>query len=1060
MIDFDIKELREKIKSSSAGFSISLKGICGSAQVFPLAALVGEKIPQIDRRVHIFIQDNAMEASFAASDLTMLLGENNVFYFPNTYRGVGQAQRPDESFQVQRTAAIEALSQWNHREDLILVTYSSALEEGLPDKKAMAKENLSLAVGDKLSHEFIKECLFAAQFERVDFVSEPGQFALRGSIIDVFSFTENRPYRINFFGDDVESIRLFDPNTQLSIEDRRQIRIVSSLKGTVSIWDWIGQDAVIWEHNTVYTLSHRPDFDHIPYVTDYTVTYRTTPQPSFNKNFELLAQDIVSKKRLGYKVYILSDNPAQVRRLDDIFDSLGHHKPFVDYIQFSLHEGFVDNTQKVCLYTDHQLFGRIHRVMLKRAVQKSEQLTINDLSGFRIGDYVVHIDHGVGIFGGLVKAQINGKPQEVVKLIYRDNDVLFVSIHGLHRISRYKSKDSTPPKIYKLGSGAWDRLKQQTKKKVKDIAQDLIRLYAQRRATAGFAFAPDTYMQHELEASFLFEDTPDQLKATQDVKHDMEQSFPMDRLICGDVGFGKTEVAIRAAFKAVADGKQVAVLVPTTILALQHYQTFRERLSNFPTSVQFLSRLKTNAEAKEITTLLAAGKIDILIGTHRILNADMKFKDLGLLIIDEEQKFGVAAKEKLRQLKLNVDTLTMTATPIPRTLQFSLMGARDLSIIQTPPLNRLPIQTEVSQFDEVLIRDVINQELERGGQIFFVHNRVQDIGEMAEKLERIYPGLRIAIGHGQMPPSALEKVLLDFICGDYDLLLATSIIENGIDIPNANTIIINRAHTFGLSDLHQMRGRVGRSNRKAYCYLLVPPDDALSDDSKRRLKAIESFTELGSGFNIAMQDLDIRGAGNLLGGEQSGFVAEMGFEAYQRILEEAFAELNAAPAEGSIVSDIPTEFLTDSTIDTDLEVLIPDDYIPQVPEKIRLYKELDNIKEEDQLVRFFESLQDRFGPIPEPLRQLGYVVRLRRLAVRLGFERIVLKNGIMIAYFIHNQQSAYYKTPLFAGILDFISKRPGYFRVKEQGDKLFVKVKEVTSVEAAYNFLNYFVVKH
>lgn len=1055
MRDFDIKELKEKIKESSEGFSISIKGICASARVFPLVALAKSKT----HKVHVFIADDAAEASFCASDITVLMGEENVYFYPTTYRGVGQAKRNDESFQVQRTAAIEALSQWNKKkDDIVLVTYLAALEEGIPEKESLSKESLIVNVGDKLSHEFIKECLFSANFERVDFVSEPGQFALRGSIIDVFSFTENKPYRVNFFGDEVENIRLFDPNTQRSVEDRQSIRIVSSLQGNVSIWDWIASDAYIWEKDTVSTYNHRPNFEQSTFVTDATVTYRTTPQPSFNKNFELLAQDIVYKKHLGYTVFILSDNDAQIRRLDDIFKSLGHPKPFVEYLHYSLTEGFVDHAYKVCFYTDHQLFGRIHRVSLKRAVQKSEQLTINDLSGFRIGDYVVHIDHGVGIFGGLVKTVINGKPQEVIKLIYRDNDVLFVSIHGLHRISRFKSKDSTPPKIYKLGTGAWDRLKQQTKKKVKDIAQDLIRLYAQRKATSGFAFAPDTYLQHELEASFLFEDTPDQLRATQDVKHDMEQTYPMDRLICGDVGFGKTEVAIRAAFKAVTDGKQVAVLVPTTILALQHYQTFKDRLANFPAKVQFVSRLKTNAEVKEIIQQLSEGKIDILIGTHRVINSDMRFKDLGLLIVDEEQKFGVAAKEKLRQMKLNVDTLTMTATPIPRTLQFSLMGARDLSIIQTPPQNRLPIQTEVCEFDENIIHDAINQELERGGQIFFVHNRVHDIEQMADKLKVIYPGLRIAIGHGQMAPQVLEKVLLDFVCGDYDLLLATSIIENGIDIPNANTIIINRAHTFGLSDLHQMRGRVGRSNRKAYCYLLVPQEAALTDDAKRRLKAIESFTELGSGFNIAMQDLDIRGAGNLLGGEQSGFVAEMGFETYQRILEEAFAELNAS-ADGQTAPGAQAEFLTDCSIDTDLEVLIPDDYISQVPEKIRLYKELDSIKDEEQLKRFFDSLQDRFGPVPESLRQLGYVVRLRRLAVKLGFERIVLKNGIMLAYFIHNQQSAYYKTSQFSDILDYISKHPMYFQVKEQGDKLFVRVEHVVSVETAYNFLNYFV-KH
>lgn len=1038
-----------------AGF-VTMTGLYASASVFPIACLIDEgKLHSI----HIFIADDLSQATFAASDLTGLLTEDQVYFFPATFRGMEQAKRTDLSFQVQRTAAIQAVSQWNKKKgDIVLVTYPSALEENVPNKESFHKQCLEIRKGDKLSHEFIKEVLYDNNFERVDFVSQPGQFALRGSIIDVFSFAENKPYRIDFFDDLVEDIRLFDTNTQRSVEERASISITPSLEGDVSFWDWIGKHNLVWRHNQIFVGATSTN----PMVATAaeTIAFQTVPQPTFNKNFELLTDDIRRKKEVGYTVCILSDNAAQMRRMDDIFSSFGCKKPFVTYQSYSLHEGFVDCQSQTCFYTDHELFQRLHRVMLKRSVQRSEQLTINDLSGFRIGDYVVHIDHGVGIFGGLVKTTINGKPQEVIKLIYRDNDVLFVNIHGLHRISRFKSKDSVPPKIYKLGTGAWDKLKQQTKKKVKDIAADLIKLYSQRQATQGYAFHPDTYLQQELEASFLFEDTPDQLKATQDVKHDMEQICPMDRLVCGDVGFGKTEVAIRATFKAVTDGKQVAVLVPTTILALQHYQNFSDRLANFPVTIQYVSRLKTTQEIKEIMEQLAAGTIDVLIGTHRILNQDVRFKDLGLLVIDEEQKFGVAAKEKLRQMKLNVDTLTMTATPIPRTLQFSLMGARDLSIIQTPPPNRLPIQTEVLLFNEDIIRQAITSELDRSGQVFFVHNRVEDIQSVADILQRLVPGVRIAIGHGQMPPKLLEKVLLDFICGDYDILLATSIIENGIDIPNANTIIINRAHLFGLSDLHQMRGRVGRSNRKAYCYLLIPQNTVLTDEAQRRLDAIEAFTDLGSGFNIAMQDLDIRGAGNLLGGEQSGFVAEMGFEAYQRILEEAFAELNASEQMNTSTSTsanvIPTLFLSDATIDTDFEVMIPDDYISQVPEKIRLYKELDNMKTEEQLTQFFADLKDRFGPVPEPLYQLGYVVRLRRLAVQLGFERIVLKNGIMLAYFVFDQQSAYYRTPLFAHILDAIQSRPRSFQVKEQNGKLFVKVSEVPNVEAAYKLLIYF----
>lgn len=1053
MIDYNVEDLLKFLEEESApngNKKMALEGLSGSAVYFPLASIVRKG----SGRIHIVAEADVARASYAADDLTTLLGYERVFFYPATYRGAGLSKRIDESYRVQRTAALQEVMRCLQKpDDLVLVSYPQALEEGIPSALALAENSLFIHTGDRLSHDFIKECLFSQGFSKVDFVSEPGQFAIRGSIIDVFSYGENRPYRINFFGDEVENLRLFDYNTQQSIEQRQSISIISCMEGVESLGDTLGSGAVIWNNGVSLQglFSGLPEFTTGGFEkTERKVVYETVPQPVFNKNFEWLVQDITQKKALGYRVCILSENTAQINRLDEIFESQGCRKPFVEYITASLHEGFVDHENKVCLYTDHQLFERQHRVKLRRSVEKSEQLTINDLSGFRIGDYVVHIDHGVGIFGGLVKADINGKPQEVIKLIYRDNDVLFVNIHGLHRISRYKSQEGSAPKIYKLGSGAWSRLKQQTKNKVKDIARDLIKLYSQRYATKGFAFTPDTYLQHELEASFIYEDTPDQLKATQDVKQDMEQPHPMDRLICGDVGFGKTEVAIRAAFKAVTDGKQVAVLVPTTILALQHYQTFSERLANFPVTVSFISRLKTAGEIKEILAHLEEGKVDIIIGTHRLLNSDIKFKDLGLLIIDEEQKFGVAAKEKLRQLKLNVDTLTMTATPIPRTLQFSLMGARDLSIIQTPPPNRLPIQTEVQLFDEDLIKEAIALELERGGQLFFVHNRVEDILSVADILQRIWPGLRIGIGHGQMAPKVLEKVLLDFICGDYDLLLATSIIENGIDIPNANTIIINRAHTFGLSDLHQMRGRVGRSNRKAYCYLLVPQNITLTEDAKRRLSALEAFTELGSGFNIAMQDLDIRGAGNLLGGEQSGYIAEMGFEAYQRILEEALAEMN----ENTVGPE--TEYISDCTIETDLEVMIPDNYISQVPEKIRLYKELDNMREEDQLQRFFAGLEDRFGPVPDPLKQLGYVVRLRRIAIKLGFERIVLKNGIMLAYFINNPQSSYYKSTLFAEILNYISSNPRHFLVKEHNNKLFVKVSQVNSVEAAYNLLKIF----
>ncbi|MDD2329938.1 MAG: transcription-repair coupling factor, partial [Bacteroidales bacterium] len=1011
MKGFDVREIREFLEDpdlKNIPAVLSLQGLSGSSVYFPLAGILTESLG----KVHVVIRDNSSEASYAAGDLSVLTGDENVFLFPASYRGTGKTARPDESFRVQRTTALRALSRFfSDKKDIILVTYPKALNEGVPEKDALEKNALTVHKGLNLSHEAIKEYLFGAGFEKTDFVTEPGQFAVRGSIIDVFSYSENRPYRINFFGDEIENIRIFDQNSQLSIEERLSVSLTQRLQGEQLLLDTIADHALVW--------SFSEDFKdipvNIPVISFYklvketnAVRYETSPQPVFNKNFGLLVSDIRKRKADGYRVFILSENKAQIRRLEDIFESLGCPQPFVEYKKISLHEGFTDHGNKICYYTDHQLFQRIHRVHLKGSVQKSEQITLNELTGFKVGDYVVHIDHGVGVFGGLVRTNLNGKVQEAVKIVYRDNDVLYVNIHGLHRIARYKSKESEAPRIHKLGSGAWNRIKQQTKKKVQDIARDLIKLYSERISAKGFAFSPDTYLQQQLEASFLFEDTPDQLLATQQVKSDMEKPYPMDRLICGDVGFGKTEIAIRAAFKAVTDGKQVAFLVPTTILALQHYHTINERLEGFPVKTEFVSRLKTPSQAKEILRQLQEGSIDIIIGTHRLLNKDVLFKDLGLLVIDEEQKFGVAAKEKLKLLKVNVDTLTMTATPIPRTLQFSLMGARDLSIIQTPPSNRLPIHTEVQTFDNEIIKEAIDRELDRGGQLFFVHNRIMDIESVADILRKIRPGIRIAVGHGQMPPKTMEKVLLDFICGDYDLLLSTSIIENGIDIPNANTIIINRAHLFGLSDLHQMRGRVGRSNRKAYCYLLVPQHASLTEDANRRLKALESFTELGSGFNIAMQDLDIRGAGNMLGGEQSGFIAEMGFETYQRILEEAFAELNLSYDETEKTIKKPSivsSFAADCTIETDLDVMIPDEYIGQVSEKIRLYKELDNIKEEERLQRFFASLEDRFGPIPEPFRQLGYVVRLRQLAVQAGFERIVLKNGIMLAYFISDPHS-------------------------------------------------------
>lgn len=1054
MVNFDVQEIlnfTNKPISEHSPAVLPLKGLSGSSVYFPLATLFKHQ----PGKIHVVVRENSTEATYAAGDLSVLLGAGQVYLFPASYRGLGKTARPDNSFHVQRTTALRAIVAKDFANTgRVLVTYPKALQEGIPSCHLIEKENLTLQTGQSVSHEIIKEYLFEQGFEKQDFVSEPGHFAIRGSIVDVFSYSENRPFRIGFFGDEIESIRIFDQNTQLSLEERTEVSITPQLKGTHFLLDEISQNALVWSFvetfreipNTIPVIAQYPVFQEIPHVV-----YNTSPQPVFNKNFQLLVNDINKRKEMGYRVFVLCENSKQTKRLEGIFQSLGCPHPFVEYKEISLHEGFTDHDSKQCFYTDHQLFQRVHRVFLQRAVEKSEQLTIQDLSGFKPGDYVVHIDHGIGVFAGLVKTTKGDKEQEAIKITYRDNDALYVNIHGLHRIARYKSKDSEPPRISKLGSGAWNKIKQQTKSKVKDIAKDLIKLYSERTSASGFAFSPDTYLQHQLEASFMFEDTPDQLLATEQVKSDMEQPYPMDRLVCGDVGFGKTEVAIRAAFKAVTDGKQVAVLVPTTILALQHYHTISERLSDFPVKTEFISRLKTPAQTKQILTQLQEGSLDIIIGTHRLLAKDVVFKDLGLLVIDEEQKFGVSAKEKLKFLKTHVDTLTLTATPIPRTLQFSLMGARDLSIIQTPPANRLPIHTEVQFFDEEIIGKALDRELDRGGQLFFVHNRIRDIEQVAEKLEQIRPGIRIAIGHGQLSPRTMEKILLDFISGDYDLLLSTSIIENGIDIPNANTIIINRAQYFGLSDLHQMRGRVGRSNRKAYCYLLVPEGVPITEDARRRLQAMESFTELGSGFNIAMQDLDIRGAGNLLGGEQSGFIAQMGFETYHRILEEAMAELHQESGDPAGVSYTP-----DCTIETDLEAMIPDEYMPHVSEKIRLYRELDNMKNEQQLQQFFAALADRFGPIPEPLRQLGFVVRIRQLAAKLGFERIVLKNGIMLAYFISDQQSGYYKTTIFTNILKTITAHPNKIQVKEQTNKLFIKILGITSVEAAYNFIKIF----
>ena len=902
----------------------------------------------------------------------------------------------------------------------------------------------------------------------MDFVGEPGQFAVRGALIDIFSYSFNNPFRISFFGDEIESINIFDCNTQLSKDKVDSVEIYPDIcreseeVEECSVIQMLPNDTLIWmDSSDMYKdkefFSELKDFRNI-YLDvplsrqdEEVIKFNILPQPVFNKNFELLTEDIRTHIEKGYRVRIYGEKKSQLERLQSILSQNGGLMPeFVS--ECNIHNGFIDNENKVCCYSDHEIFDRFHRVNIRRTVEKSEQLTINDLTSFAIGDYIVHMDYGVGIFGGLVRMKDDkGRMHEVVKLTYKDNDVVFVSVHALHKISRYKGKDSEPPKIHKLGSKAWQSLKASTKSKVKDIAKDLIQLYAKRKAARGFAFSADTYLQQELESSFMYEDTPDQEKAVIAVKRDMEDTCPMDRLVCGDVGFGKTEVAVRAAFKAVADSKQVVVLVPTTILALQHYETFKNRLKDFPCNIDYVSRLRTAKEVSEIQKKLKSGRLDIVIGTHKLIGKGFEFKDLGLLIIDEEQKFGVSAKEKLRQLKASVDTLTLTATPIPRTLQFSLLGARDLSIINTPPPNRIPVQTEIMLSDNDEIKKIISYELNRGGQVFFVHNRVEELPAIEDILHRMIPDMKICVAHGQMEAKQLENKILDFMAGDYDMLLCTTIIENGLDVPNANTIIINQAQNIGLSDLHQLRGRVGRSNKRAFCYLIVPPLVSITDDARRRLKAIEAFSDLGSGFNIAMQDLDIRGAGNLLGAEQSGFITDMGFETYQKILAEAMEELGVET--GIVTKNSNESFVSDCTIETDQLALIPDSYIDLTAEKIRIYKELDSLTSEKELKQMSERLSDRFGPIPEELSRLFDIVRIRQLGQKLGFEKIIIKNNVIIAFFISNPLSQYYKSTVFSRVLENMSKHPSLFELKQNDNKLRIFVRNIETLSKAYETL-------
>jgi transcription-repair coupling factor (superfamily II helicase) len=1091
-------------KIDSGEKEINLKNVVGS-----LAAVLAAGVIRQKRGIQLFIFNDSDEAAYFYNDLYKLLhpavrdededytntSTDDVLFFPSSFKKSSKYGKEDYSKIVQRTQVMERVEAG--AATLAIVTYPEAVAEVVPSSISLQKNTLKLTVAEKPGIDFVKEVFNEYGFERADFVYEPGQYAVRGGIVDIFSFSSNKPYRIEFFGDEIESIRSFDINTQLSDDKLTSATVTSNIRNiedkSIPFLDFLPDTTIVWTENpntTADIINNLNENKYVPQEGDNvnlpelvtgksfksslnrllsirlnslsaknSITFSSAPQPVFNKKFDMLANDIISKTKEGYTVLIIAENINQIERLRNIFDSASKESVQFSAVNTSIHEGFIDQRTKICCYTDHQIFQRYHRYRIRGEVSKSNALTLQELTNLNVGDYIVHIDHGIGVFGGLIKTDVNGKIQEVIRLTYKDGDTIFVRLQGLHRISKYRGQTGAPPSIHKPGSGVWSRLKQSAKKKIKDIAADLILLYAKRKATEGFAYSADSFMQHELEASFIYEDTPDQYKATKAVKQDMEQSFPMDRLVCGDVGFGKTEVAMRAAFKAAYDGKQVAVLVPTTILALQHYKSFQSRLADFPVTVDFVSRMKSMRDIRLSLEKLKKGKTDIIIGTHRLLSQDVEFNDLGLLIIDEEQRFGVTSKEKIRQKKVNVDTLTLTATPIPRTLQFSLLGARDLSVINTAPPNRIPITTEVHTFSEIVIKDAIDYEFQRGGQVFFIHNKIKDIQEIENIVKRVCPGVRTVVAHGQMDGSKLEEIMTDFVDGQYDVLVATTIIESGLDIPNANTIIINQAQNFGLSELHQLRGRVGRSNRKAYCYLLAPPEIVQTPDARRRLIAIEEFSDLGSGFSIAMQDLDIRGAGNLLGGEQSGFITEIGFETYQKILTEALMELREEnPVNGT---DIPenTTFVSDCQIDSDIDANLPDKYVSNKAEKLRLYREIDCLENEEQLTAFHAELTDRFGPLPKEAEELLQGVILRKHAIKLGFERVMLKNKLMFLYFPSNQQSPYYATPVYHNILRYIQNDIAKFKLKEHNSKFFLLVRDIKSHKEAVETLEELKVK-
>ena len=1085
--------------ASSLEQNLKISGLSGSSSSLMVASLFNAR-----PNTHVLVLNDADEAAYLYNDLKQMIPLEDVFYFPSSFKKAIKLSQLDTANEILRTEVLNRLA--NSTSPCLVISYPESLMQKVISAQGMKSRMLKMKVGENLGIDFVVEMLHEYHFERVDFVYEPGQYSVRGSIVDIFSFANELPYRCDFFGDEVESIRIFDIETQLSQEKKTEIIIIPDLQHDttskhVSFLEfiptnsWISFSSVSFVRERINQLyndalvkanesEHKTPHLHKSLVTGdefiesadafrkmewgekahykptTSIHFNTSPQPIFHKNFDLVADNLKQKQQDGYKLYMLSDSVKQTDRIAAIFADRGDNITFQP-IKNTLHEGFIDHDLSLLCYTDHQIFDRFHKYQLKTDKTRLGKvvMTLKELNQFQVGDYMVHVDHGVGTFGGLVKTNVNGKMQEMVKLVYKDDDIIFVSIHALHRISKYKGKEGEAPRINKLGSGAWERLKERTKSKVKDIARELIKLYAKRKAEQGFQYSPDSYLQQELEASFIYEDTPDQVKATNDFKKDMESILPMDRLVCGDVGFGKTEIAIRAAFKAVTDSKQVAVLVPTTVLALQHYNTFKDRLKDFPCTIEYLSRARTSKQTSEVLERMAKGDVDIVIGTHKLVSKSVKFQDLGLLIIDEEQKFGVTVKEKLKEMKVNVDTLTMTATPIPRTLQFSLMGARDLSIINTPPPNRYPVQTEIHLYDEDVIREAIQLEMSRNGQIFFINNRIQSIYVIENMIKRLVPGCRVAVGHGQMAADKLEEIIVDFIDYEYDVLVATTIVESGIDIPNVNTIIINNAQNFGLSDLHQLRGRVGRSNRKAFCYLLAPEMSLLTPEARRRLQAIETFAELGSGFNIAMQDLDIRGAGNMLGAEQSGFIADLGYETYQKILNEAVHELKDEEfadlyADERAENDSNTTFVNDCQIDSDLEVLFSVDYIENVSERISLYRELDNIENEADLLEFEKRLEDRFGKIPAEGESLILVVKLRWLAMKYGIEKLVLKNEKMTAFLVSNAQSTYYHSEPFGRLLQYMTSHPRQCQLREKNMRRSVIFNDVKTVEKAWEILS------